>query len=338
MFGDSISPVVHGKRALVAHLAIALMALGCGCGGPEVEDPVASSETVPPVFQGVPPIKVVATTGQVAELVRRLGGQHVDVSTMMGPGIDPHSYKHPPSETRRLQNAQMVVHNGLHLEGRLGDTIRQLSATTNTFAVTDGLVASNDPRLITAPGFQGSFDPHVWHDARLWIVCAEYVAGRLKSFDPAHAADYDANLAALTAELNDVDVACHSAIAAIPPNERVLITAHDAFGYFGRAYGLEVHGLQGLSTTDEVDLGRMEKLIELIVTRKIKAVFVESAVAPRTIEALIEPCRARNCDVRMADEVLYADALGEPGSGAETYAGMMQHNAAAIAAALGPQP
>jgi manganese/zinc/iron transport system substrate-binding protein len=284
-------------------------------------------------FGGEYPILIVGTTGQVTEMVRRVGGEHVQVEGLMGPGVDPHLYNPIASDVRKLAGADAIFYNGLHLEGRMSDLLVAKARTQATYAVTEGLQERKDKRLREPPEFEGLYDPHVWHDPMLWAECATDVAKMLGEFDPQHADDYRKNADGYRAELEELDKFCRDEIAKIPTDRRVLITAHDAFGYFGKAYGVEVHGLKGISTEEEKDLGRQEEIQQMIVERKIPAVFVESAVAPKTIEALVEPCQAMGWDLKIGGN-LYADALGPAGTDDETYAGMLRHNVETIVAAL----
>lgn len=324
-------------RRWIACCALLLLSGSVGCG--ETSPSQAKGEGgAPPShrFAGEHPIKVVATTGPVAELVRRVGGDHVAVEGLMGPGVDPHLYSPVASDVRKLSGADAIFYNGLHLEGRMSDLFAKLADKKPTFAVTAGLESRHDKRLREPPEFEGMFDPHVWHDPMIWSDCASDVAKNLAEFDPAHAADYQKNAEAYQAELKQLDQFCRDEIAKIPADRRVLVTAHDAFGYFGKTYGLEVHGLKGISTEEEKDLKHQEEIQHMLVTRKIPAVFVESAVAPRMVSSLVEPCRAEGLDLKIGGE-LYADALGAPDSDAADYAGMIRHNAKTIADALSAQ-
>ncbi len=285
-------------------------------------------------FDGEYPIRVVCTTGQVAEMVARVGGEHVAVDALMGPGVDPHLYSPIASDVSKLTAADAIFYNGLHLEGRMSDLFVRMARDKATFAVTEGLQTRKDPRLREPPEFEGLYDPHVWHDPLIWADCVADVAAMLAAFDPTHADDYRANAEAYQAELAELDVSNREALAKIPKERRVLITAHDAFGYFGKLYDVEVHGLKGISTDEEKDLNRQEDIQQMIIERKIPAVFVESAVAPKTIQALVEPCRAAGWDLKIGGE-LYADALGPAGTDDATYAGMIRHNVRTIVAALG---
>jgi manganese/zinc/iron transport system substrate-binding protein len=284
-------------------------------------------------FQGEYPIRVVCTTGQVAEMIVRIGGDHVAVDGLMGPGVDPHLYSPVPSDVRKLSAADAIFYNGLHLEGKMANLFVQMARKKATYAVTEGLETRKDERLREPPDFGGLYDPHVWHDPTLWADCVTDAVAMLSEFDPKNASDYQANGEAYRAELAELDKVCREELAAIPVERRILITAHDAFGYFGIAYDLEVHGLKGVSTEEEKDLGHQEEILDMIIERRIPAVFVESAVAPKTVEALVEPCRARGWDLKIGGE-LYADALGPAGTDDATYAGMIRHNVRTIAAAL----
>ena len=285
-------------------------------------------------FAGQHPMKVVATIGQVAEMVRRVGGAHVEVEAIMGPGVDPHLYRAAASDTRKLIAADAIFYCGLHLEGRLTNLFEEMANKKATFAVTEGLQSRDDKRLREPPEFEGLHDPHVWHDPLLWADCVTDVADMLAEFDAAHADDYRRNAQEYRAELKELDVFCRDQLSKIPKERRVLVTAHDAFGYFGVAYGLEVFGLKGISTEEEKDLKHQEAIQQMIVERKIPAVFVESAVAPRTVQALVEPVKAAGHDLKIGGE-LYADALGPAGTDDETYAGMIRHNVRTIVKALG---
>lgn len=315
-------------------LLVLAVAVGCTQSSPSHDE--NSHEAAPASahrFSGEYPIKVVATTGPVAELVRRVGGDHVEVEGLMGPGVDPHLYSPVASDVRKLTEADAIFYNGLHLEGRMAELFVKMARSKATYAVTEGLQSRHDKRLREPPEFAGLYDPHVWHDPMLWADCASDVAQNLSEFDPAHAANYQKNAAAYQAELKEVDKFCQDEIAKIPADRRVLVTAHDAFGYFGKKYGVEVFGLKGISTEEEKDLKHQEEIQRMLIERKIPAVFVESAVAPRMVSSLVEPCRAAGLDLQIGGE-LYADALGAPDSDAADYGGMIRHNAKTIADAL----
>lgn len=317
--------------------ALALWVGVVGCTKPSStshdEKDHAPSAVTAHKFNGEYPIQVVATTGPVAELVRRVGGDHVEVEGLMGPGVDPHLYSPVASDVRKLTDADAIFYNGLHLEGRMAELFVKMARSKATYAVTEGLQTRHDKRLREPPEFEGLYDPHVWHDPMLWGDCASDVAQMFSEFDPAHAADYQKNAEAYRAELTEVDKFCRDEVAKIPADRRVLVTAHDAFGYFGNTFGLEVFGLKGVSTEEEKDLKHQEEIQRMLIERKIPAVFVESAVAPRMVTSLVEPCRAQGLNLQIGGE-LYADALGAPDSDAADYGGMIRHNAKTIADAL----
>lgn len=284
-------------------------------------------------FLGQHPIDVVCTTGPVTDMLRKLGGEHLEVTGLMGPGVDPHLYRAVPADIERLSAADMIFYNGLHLEGRMADLFEQLAARKATFAVTHALVEVKDRRLRKPPEFEGYYDPHVWHDPRLWAECVKYAAQVLSEFDPSHQDEYSRNRDAYLKELDEADRYCRERLETIPADQRVLVSAHDAFGYFCIAYGLTSMPLKGVSTEDEVTIGRMDEVVAFLVKQKIKAVFVESATAPQIVRALIEPCREHGHEVRIGGE-LYADALGSPASGADNYLGMIKANVDTIVSAL----
>ncbi len=276
---------------------------------------------------------IVCTTSQVADLVRNIGGEHVQVQALMGPGTDPHMYKATPGDRRSLGAAELVFYNGLHLEGRLAELLETLGQRQPCFAVVEE-IEHDHPELLLSVSDEGKvYDPHVWFDTDLWRRCAEFVAARLSEHDPQHAEDYRSNAAAFIAKLDELKQASQAQINEIPEGSRVLVTAHDAFGYFGRTYGMEVFGLQGISTADEADLGAVNDLVELLVSRDVKAVFVESSVPPKNIQALVDGCKARDHEVKIGGE-LFSDAMGPAGTPEGEYLGMVQHNVKTIVEAL----
>ena len=299
--------------AVAACLAVLVAA---GCGSPS------------PPRSAVGRVQVLATTTIVADLVRQVAGTDADVACLMAPGIDPHSYKPTPADADRLQRADLVVASGLHLEGRLAALLERLADRRAVLSLGDRLPAE---RILAVT--DGLHDPHVWFDAALWSLCPPLVAETLAGLDPAHADGYRARAAAHVAELAGLDRRVRERMAAIPPERRVLVTAHDAFRYFGRAYGVEVIGVQGTSTESEAGLHDINRLVDLLVTRRIPAVFVETSVADRNVAALIEGARARGHVVEIGGR-LYSDSLGEPGSGAETLAAALTANVETLAAAL----
>jgi manganese/zinc/iron transport system substrate-binding protein len=299
---------------------ILLLALTSGCGSS------TGSGIVPARFNGSYPIKVVCTTGMVADLVRNVGGPHVEVSFLITG--DPHLYKATVSDQSTLNRADLVFYSGMGLEGKISDTLVRLAARKPTFPVTDGL-----PEERKREAGDGHYDPHVWFDVELWGLAAQHVGDVLAGFDPRHADDYRSRTAAYRAELARLHAECRQRLADIPRSQRVLVTAHDAFEYFGQAYDIEVRAVQGISTESEAGVKEVNDLVDFLTRRRIKAVFVESTVNPRNVQALVEGCRARGHAVEIGGE-LYSDALGEPGTPAGTYIGMVRHNVDTIVGAL----
>lgn len=275
-------------------------------------------------------VVAMATTGMVADLVKNIGGEHVHVEALMGPGIDPHLYKASQGDIGKLYEADIVFYNGLHLEGKMIDVFEQVAKQKPAIAVTEKL---NEAELLTPPEFDGLPDPHVWFDVQLWAQTVDQVKDGLIEIDPAHRADYEANAADYRKQLEELDAYVRGEVAKIPADQRVLVTAHDAFGYFGEAYGLEVVGLQGISTDSEYGLKDVQNMVSLIVDRQVKAVFIESSVPKKAIEAVVEGAKAKSHDVTVGGE-LYSDALGDAGSGADTYIGMVKANVNTIVSAL----
>jgi len=322
------------QRLLITSTGLVLLLLvGCNQNELHSHNSSASGATIAHTFTGEYPIKIVCSTGQVAEMILRIGGEQVQVDALMGPGVDPHLFRPRSIHVKQLGNADAIFFNGLHLEGRMSDLFAQMARSKATYAVTQGLQTRGDKRLRQPPEFVGMYDPHVWHDVALWSDCVNDTAQVLAEFDPKNANLYRQNAAAYRAELAELDSYCKSEIAKIPKEHRVLVTAHDAFGYFGKAYGLEVYGLKGISSDEEINLEHHEEIQKMLIERKIPAVFVESAIAPRTIEALVEPCRDAGLDLKVGGE-LYADALGPAGTEDSTYTGMIRHNVQTIVAAL----
>jgi manganese/zinc/iron transport system substrate-binding protein len=275
-------------------------------------------------------IRVVATIGMITDIVSQVGGERVQVDGLMGPGVDPHLYKASEGDVTRMAGADIIFYGGLHLEGKMTEVFERMGGRILTVAVTDGIDRS---LLLKPPEFKGVFDPHVWFDVTLWMKAVEQVAETLAGIDPPHGEAYRANAKAYLGKLSELHEYVKTRAKEVAPSRRVLITAHDAFNYFGRAYGFEVLGLQGISTVSEAGTADIQALAKLIVERKIPAVFVETSVSPRTIESLKEAVRARGFDVEIGGN-LYSDAMGNPGTPDGTYIGMVRHNIDTIVSAL----
>jgi manganese/zinc/iron transport system substrate-binding protein len=275
------------------------------------------------------PIEVLTTIGMVTDIVENVGGARVRVNGLMGPGVDPHLYKPSAGDALKLGRADVIFYGGLHLEGRMDDLFDKISASGRAaYAVTDEI----DPALLREED-ELAHDPHVWFDVSLWQVAVHTVQRRLSALDPGSDALYRANAARYLAELDALDAYALTQIETIPPESRVLITAHDAFGYFGARYGLEVRGLQGISTASEISAADVQDLAVFIAQRKIKAIFVESSVPEATVRAVQEAVRSRGWDVVIGGE-LFADAMGAAGTPEGTYIGMVKHNVDTIVQAL----
>jgi manganese/zinc/iron transport system substrate-binding protein len=264
----------------------------------------------------------------VADLVRYVGGDHVAVEQLMGEGIDPHLYKASTGDIARLDAADVIFYSGLHLEGKMADIFARMAKRRATVAVTDGI--PRDRLLETAPNH---YDPHAWFDVALWSRCLGAVIDGLVKVDPANASAYRENAQKYRDELAKLDAWCRQRLSNVPESRRVLVTAHDAFSYFARAYGFEVRAIQGISTESEAGVREINQLVAFIAEREIKAVFVESSVSERNIRALVEGCEARGHHVRVGGE-LFSDAMGRPGTPEGTYVGMVRHNVETIAKAL----
>ncbi len=308
-------------------ITISFLTLACvlaaGCG--PAQQPAARDD-----FSGRP-IEVVATTSMIADLVTQVGGDRVVTTGLMGPGIDPHLYKASEGDVIRMAGADVIFYNGLHLEGKMTEVFDQMRRRgVPVYPVAEGI---DEARLLASPDYAGNYDPHVWFDVALWQAAAEAVADRLAALDPPHAARYAANAQAYRTRLDSLDAYVRAQTQRVPEAQRVLITSHDAFGYFGRAYGFEVRGLQGISTAAEAGTGDVQDLARFVAERRIPALFVESSVSPRGIEAVREAVRARGADVQIGG-TLYGDALGDPGTPAGTYVGMVRSNIDTIVRSL----
>ena len=332
------------RSVLLLTLSAFALAVGStGCGNTTAKPP-----SIPDTFQGEYPFLVVCTTGMVADAVRQVGGDHVSVLEadgeqlkqggahirivqLMGEGTDPHLYKASPGDLSLLEKADLIFYSGLHLEGKLTDLFERMAQRKPTFAVAEPLETADDSRLLSVA--DGYHDPHIWFDVSLWSETVDVVAEQLAKFDADHAADYRANAKTYREELADLHTYCQQQIAPIPEKRRVLVTAHDAFHYFGRAYGLKVMAIQGISTNAQASTKHIDELVEFIVSRGIKAVFSESTINERTIQVLIDGCQARGQTVKIGGE-LFSDAMERPGTAKGTYVGMVRHNVDTIVRAL----
>ncbi|MEM9357395.1 MAG: zinc ABC transporter substrate-binding protein [Pseudomonadota bacterium] len=276
-------------------------------------------------------IKVVATTGMIADAARAVGGEHVEVKALMGPGVDPHAYRQTRSDIVALSRADLVLWHGLYLEAQMEDFMRKLAAQRTVVAVAEGLPQE---KLLAHDDYDNKFDPHVWMNPDLWTDVVSEIQKALSDVSPERKQAFAANAQKHLRELRKLAVYAKQVLATVPKASRVLLTAHDAFNYFGRTYGFEVIGIQGISTESEAGLKRIRELVDMLVQRKIAAVFVESSVSDRNIRALIEGAAALEHEVAIGGE-LFSDAMGPDGSYEGTYIGMIDHNATTIVRALG---
>lgn len=312
-----IHPSVVGPQLLVLSLAL----LGC-------ETSATSSAGSTAKYVGKYPIQVVCTTGMVADIAKNIGGEHVAVTALMGAGVDPHLYTASPADVSQLNRADIILYSGLHLEGKLSELLERMGSRKPTTAVAGKLP---EGKIISDAG--GAHDPHVWFDVSLWSEAAAAAADALAAFDPPHAEAYRSNLNAYQTKLAALHEYAKTEVATIPKDRRVLVTAHDAFHYFGNAYGIEVRGIQGISTTSEAGVRQVRELVDFLVERKIKAVFVETSVSDQNIRSLLEGAAARNHTVVIGG-TLFSDAMGAEGTPEGTYEGMVRHNVDTIVKAL----
>ncbi|MFW6336386.1 MAG: metal ABC transporter solute-binding protein, Zn/Mn family [Phycisphaeraceae bacterium] len=278
------------------------------------------------------PYTIVTTTGMIADIAKQVAGEHAEVSNLIGEGVDPHLFTPTRSDVIALQNADVVLYNGLMLEGKMADVLVRLAGKGKPVIPVAERLRDREDYVITTE--EEYFDPHVWMDVRGWMTAVELIADELGEYDPDHAEDYQTNAEDYLDRLEELDAYVRNVIGSIPETSRVLVTAHDAFGYMGRAYDLEVRGIQGLSTESEAGVRDVRELVDLLVDRDIAAVFVETSVADDNVKALIEGAAARGHKVRIGGE-LFSDAMGEAGTYRGTYLGMLDHNATTIARALG---
>jgi len=276
-------------------------------------------------------IQVVSTIGMITDVVQEVGGEEVEAIGLMGPGVDPHLYKASQGDMTRLDRADMIFYGGLHLEGKMTEIFEKLERSKPTVAVSREIDTSLLRSGEDAGGTQ--YDPHIWFNVKHWISATETIRDALASYDPAHADLYKENAEKYIQQLKELDGEVRTAVAEIPQSGRVLVTAHDAFGYFGEAYGIKVMGLQGISTAAEYGSKDVSELRDYLVDNKIKAVFVESSIPTKSMEAVIAGAKEKGHEVEIGGE-LYSDSLGEPGSDADTYIKMVRHNVSTIVNAL----
>lgn len=304
-------------------LIVAVLMTGCSKPKP-ASDVAADTAASKPV--------AVCTVGMITDIVREVAGDRVEVIGLLGTGVDPHLYKPTRSDVEQLLKADLIFYNGLHLEGKMTDSFKRAAdAGKQVTPVTEHL---DEEFLLAPPEFEGHHDPHVWMDPVAWEKSVGVVRDSLIALDPEGQATFEANAQAYLEKLAELDAYCQRVLSSVPERQRVLVTAHDAFNYFGRRFGYEVVGIQGISTESEAAVRDIERLVDLLVTRKIAAVFVESTVSERSIKALVAGAEARGHTVAIGG-TLYSDAMGDEGTYEGTYIGMIDHNVTTMVRALG---
>jgi manganese/zinc/iron transport system substrate-binding protein len=306
------------RSKLVLFVLLLLLVTGCGGGG----EPAAAADD-----DG---LQIVTTTSMITDITKVVGGDQVAVNGLMGAGIDPHLYVASEGDMGLLQNADVIFYNGLFLEAQMVEILEQIGERKTVVPISQGI---DEQQLLPWANYVDEFDPHIWFDVTLWMKAVETVRDTLVEVDAANAATYQANATAYLEELTELDAYVKEQAARLPAEQRIVITAHDAFHYFGRAYGFDVRGLQGISTASEAGTADVQALADFIAEKQIKALFVESSVPVRNIEALQAAVQARGFDVSIGGQ-LFSDAMGSPDTPEGTYVGMVRHNIDTIVGAL----
>ncbi|WP_397330854.1 metal ABC transporter solute-binding protein, Zn/Mn family [Paenibacillus sp. JSM ZJ436] len=305
------------KKVWIPAMLILVLALA-GCAGSNEKNGSTA----------VGKINIVTTIAQIAEPVSVIGGDRVQVSSLMGPGVDPHLYNATQGDISKLDQADIVFYSGQHLEGNMTEVFEQIGKSRPVVAISESV---SEDQLLTDE--TGAIDPHVWFDLDLWEVSLTAAVEEMKTFAPEHAEEFENNKLKYFKELQALKQEAQEKLASIPENQRVIVTAHDAFGYFGRAYDMEVVGLQGLSTEDEISVSDIDQTIDILIQHQVPAVFVESSINPKSVEAVVEGASSKGLDVKLGGE-LFSDAMGDEGTAEGTYLGMYRHNVNIIYEAL----
>lgn len=284
------------------------------------------------VAESQPKLQVVTTTGMVKDMVRNIGGDRIAVDAIMQEGVDPHLYQPTSADVRKVLAADLIFASGMNLEERMTEVFeRSQSLGKKVVFVTDRV---DEAVLIESQDYPGQSDPHIWHDVQQWSTGIPVVAEALSKADPEGAEIYEANAAIYADRLDGLKGYATWVMSTVPKSQRILITAHDAFGYFGQAYGVEVRGVQGITTESEAGISDINELVDFIVENKVSAVFIEASVSDRNVQALVEGARNRGHEVAVGG-TLYSDSMGAPGSWEGTYEGMIEHNVNLMSTALG---
>lgn len=274
-------------------------------------------------------LTITCTTSMITDAVRQIAGSHATVIGLMGPGVDPHLYRAKAGDAYTIAQADIIFYNGLHLEGKMIDMFGKLNRHKPCIALGDLL----DAAVLLPSEHPNVYDPHIWHDVQLWKQIVSFICATLQQYDPDHATDYQAAAQTYYTQLDELDAHITTAVAQLEPSERILVTAHDAFSYFGKAYNFRIVGLQGISTEAEINTKDIENVVACIIEHHVRAIFVESSIAPGSMQALKEAVQARGWDIASGNE-LFSDALGDATTGADTYISMMRYNCSALVAAL----
>lgn len=314
------TPLLHSARTLAAIVLAALVAVGCGG-----DDDGASANTDSAI--GDRKVRVVATTNFVADLAEQIGGDRADVTALMGPGVDPHLYKASAGDVDTLAEGDVIFYGGLELEGRMTDLFVEMASERITVPVTRDIP---EDELTEPAEFDGKFDPHVWFDVDKWKIAAGTVAATYQKVDPEHEEEYAARLEEYLTELDELDAYVEKRVDEVAEKDRVLVTSHDAFGYFGERYGFDVQAIQGISTATEATTADIKRVAQLIADKQVKAVFVESSVPRQTIDSMLAEASKRGHESKVGGE-LFTDAAGEKGTPEGTYIGMVRYNIDLIA-------
>lgn len=301
---------------VVAVVCVALAALQ-GCSSEHKPEGTATTK-----------LHIVTTTGMIADAVAAIVGDAAEVEALMGAGVDPHLYKATQGDVEKLQKADIIFYNGLHLEGKMVDVFEKLARSKPVIPVSKHIPPAQLHKVSAT-----TYDPHIWFDVALWKQAVQLVADTLPTYAPSHAEDVRSRATTYLAQLDTLHAWVREQMHSIPEQQRVLVTAHDAFGYFGAAYNVEVRGLQGISTVSEFGLKDISNLVQLLTDRGIKAVFVETSVPRRSIEAVVAGCRERGHNVGIGG-TLFSDAMGKAGTPEGTYIGMVEANVRTIVSAL----
>lgn len=276
------------------------------------------------------PLHIVATTGIIADCLREIVQENCEVTSLMGPGTDPHIYKPTPGDIEMLEEADVIIANGLHLEGKMAEVLEKYGKEKPVLFVSDGIEESN---IIKSADFEDACDPHIWFDPTIWSSGLNYIAVELGKIDTTNAAVFMINMTNYKTRIEEADNYIRSQLAMVPEEKRILVTSHDAFSYFGRYYGVQVKGIQGISTLGEVGLKDIADMVDFVVENDLNAIFIETSTSEKTAQSIVDGCAQRKFQVSLSGP-LYSDALGEPDTDAGTYLGMIKENAFIISSAL----